>query len=181
MSKSERNKKMVLKSSCAKKRKSIEERLLDGEEIIQQSVIHIGIFWKAVAILIIAALVGFFIVKELGVLLLITAAIMAFYALIKKEILLLVITNKRVFARYGILQVDVVDIHLDKIESLELERMIPGFIMGYANVVIMGTGNRYIVIPYVGNAVALRRAYNQIALGEGAGAKTKKVKQEEDS
>ena len=165
------NKQIAQKTSSAKKRAAIEERLLDGEEIIQHSYIHIGIFWKPVAVLIIALLVGFFIVKELGMLLLITAALMAFYALIKKEILLLVITNKRIFARYGILQVDVVDIHLDKIESLELERMVPGFIMGYANVVIMGTGNRYIVIPYVGNAIAMRRAYNQIALGEGAGSK----------
>jgi hypothetical protein len=90
----------------------------------------------------------------------VVAVLMAIYAIIKKEILMLVITNKRVLARYGILQVDVVDMHFDKLESMELERMLPGYIMGYSNVVLMGTGSRFIVIPYVANGVAVRRAYN---------------------
>ena len=81
---------------------------------------------------------------------------------------MLVLTNKRVFVRYGILQVDVVDIHFSKIESVELERMPPGFIMGYSNVVIYGTGNRMIVIPYVANGPQVRRAYNELTLNSEA-------------
>ena len=89
---------------------------------------------------------------------------MLVHAKLKKEILFLVLTNKRVLFRYGILQVDVVDMRFSKIESVELERMPPGYILGYANVVMMGTGNRYIVIPYVENAVEFRREYNRITL-----------------
>ena len=85
-------------------------------------------------------------------------------ALLVKEILLMVLTNKRVLVRYGILQVDVVDMRFSKIESIELERMIPGYILGYANVVLMGTGNRYVVIPFVDNALEFRRAYNKLTL-----------------
>jgi hypothetical protein len=81
---------------------------------------------------------------------------------------MLVVTNKRVLARYGLLQVDVVDIHFDKIESMELERMLPGYIMGYSNIVVMGTGNRFIVIPYVANGIQLRRAYNERVLNKSA-------------
>jgi hypothetical protein len=36
--------------------------------------------------------------------------------------------------------------------------------MGYSNVVLMGTGSRFIVIPYVANGVAVRRAYNEAVL-----------------
>jgi hypothetical protein len=145
-----------------------EERLLPGEVIRESAIIHNGIFWKAAAVFILAVLVAIFIVVELGILLAVTAVLMGIHAIIKKEILMLVVTNKRILARYGILQIDVVDVHFDKIESLELERMLPGYLMGYANIVIMGTGNRYIVIPYVGNGIAVRRAYNEMALaGKG--------------
>lgn len=153
----------------AKARAAAEERLLPGEIIVESAVIHNGIFWQAAAVFILALLVAIFVVKELGILLAVTAVIMGIYAIIKKEILMLVVTNKRILARYGLLQVEVVDIHFDKLESMELERMLPGYIMGYSNVVLMGTGNRYIVIPYVANGVALRRAYNeQVLVGKDA-------------
>lgn len=150
-------------------RAEVTERLLEGEKIVSEAVIHNGIYWKAVAVFILAVLVAFFVVFELGVLLAVTAGFMALYAMIKKSILMLAVTDKRIFARYGILQVDVVDVHFDKIESVELERMLPGYIMGYSNVVMMGTGNRFIVIPYVANGTEIRRAYNQLVLNEHKG------------
>ena len=59
---------------------------------------------------------------------------------------------------------------VETVESVELERMLPGFLMGYANIVIMGTGNRYIVIPFVGNPRRLRKAYNeQVLVGDESG------------
>lgn len=148
------------------KKDAIAERLVEGEEIIKTARIHAGIYWKAVAVLILGLLVGVVIAKELGILLTAVAGFMAVYASIKKKILMLVLTNKRILVRYGILQVDVVDVHFDKIESIELERMPPGYIMGYANVVVMGTGQRYIVIPYVANGVEIRKAYNEMALSD---------------
>lgn len=143
-----------------------EERLLPGETIVETAVIHGGIFWQAGAVFILALLVAVFLVAELGALLGVVAVLMAIYAILRKEILMLVVTNKRILARYGILQVDVVDIQFDKLESVELQRMLPGYIMGYSNVVVMGTGNRYIVIPYVANGIQVRRAYNEQALAE---------------
>ena len=144
----------------------IKSMLVEGESIVEQGVIHDGIYWKPAAVLLMALLVALFIVVELGVLLAIVAIIMFVHATIKKEILLFVLTDKRVFARYGILQVDVVDIRFSKIESIELERMLPGYLMGYANLIISGTGNRFIVIPYVGNGVQIRRSYNRLTLSD---------------
>lgn len=148
------------------KKAAIKDMLIKGEEIIVQADIHWAIFWRSGAVFFLSLLVGAFIVTELGILLLVTSLIMAGHAWVKKEILMMVITNKRVLVRYGILQVDVVDMRFSKIESVELERMIPGYLLGYANVVMMGTGNRYVVIPFVSNAVDIRRAYNKITLDE---------------
>ena len=153
------------KSQPSKKRKGVEDMLVSGEQIIEQAVIHPGIYWKAAAVFILSVIVGL-LVFPLGVLLAVTAIIMFAYATLKKEILMLVLTNKRMLFRYGILQIDVVDMRFSKIESVELERMPPGYIMGYSNVVIMGTGQRYVVIPYVGNGAALRQAYNRMTLSD---------------
>ena len=144
----------------------LQERLVKGEKIAAVGVIHDGIYWKSAAVFLMAALVALFVVKELGLLLAIVSFLMAVHATILKSILVMVVTNKRVLVRYGILQVDVVDIHFDKIESVELERMLPGFLMGYSNVVVMGTGNRYIRIPFVANGIEIRRVYNEMTLAD---------------
>lgn len=157
----------TLRPMSAKARAAAEERLLPGEVILESAVIHNGIFWQAGAVFLIAIIFAIFIVLELGILLAVAAVLMGVYAILRKEILMLVVTNKRILARYGLLQVDVVDMHFDKIESMELERMLPGYMMGYSNVVVMGTGNRYIVIPYVANGIAVRRAYNEATLVSG--------------
>ena len=143
--------------------KDIRDMLVDGEQIVEQGVIHAGIYWKSIAVLIIAFVATLF-VAPIGLLLALTGVIMIIHATIKKEILMFVLTDRRVFVRYGILQVDVVDIRFNKIESVELERMLPGYIMGYANLVVMGTGNRYIMIPYVANGLEIRRSYNRLTL-----------------
>lgn len=149
-------------------RHDIDSHLIKGEEIVAQAVIHpLGIYWKGLVVLVFAivvALVPF--ISMLGFLFAFTAVLMLIYATIKKEVLMLVLTNKRMLFRYGILQVDVVDMRFSKIESVELERMPPGYLMGYSNVVIMGTGNRYVVIPYVANGPEIRQAYNRLTLSE---------------
>ena len=142
------------------------EVLIKGEHVVAQAVIHDGIYWQSIAVLIFSVIVGLLFAVELGILLAVVALLMFAYATILKEILFLVLTNKRILFRYGVLQVDVVDIRFNKVESVELERMLTGYIMGYSNVVFMGTGNRYVVIPYVANGVEIRRAYNQMVLGD---------------
>lgn len=144
---------------------SFKERMVSGEKLIAQARINDGIYWKAIAVFVLAVFVALSLAVELGAVLAAAAVCLGIYAVFMKEILLLAITNKRVFARYGLMQVDVVDIHFDKIESVELERMLPGYLLGYASVVIVGTGGRMIVIPYVSNGPQLRRAYNELTLG----------------
>ena len=85
-------------------------------------------------------------------------------AMLTQHYLILAVTNKRVLARYGLLQMDVVDIRLSKIESIDLERMLLGHILGYATVVVMGTGQRVIRVPFIGNADVFRRYYNEMVL-----------------
>ncbi len=142
---------------------AINDRLIEGEEVLKIAHISMFIFWQVVAVFILGVLLGL-LVFELGMLLILVSFIMGAISWLRRSILLMVLTNKRIFVRYGILQVDVVDIHFSKIESVELERMPTGFIMGYSNVIVSGTGNRVIAIPYVSNGVEIRKAYNEMTL-----------------
>ncbi|MBX2834641.1 MAG: PH domain-containing protein [Micavibrio sp.] len=153
----------------------LDDMLVKGEEIIVEAEIHWAIYWKAVAIIVCGCLLGG-VIFELGLLLIVSGIFSLIYNYIRKEILMLVVTNKRILVRYGILQVDIVDLRFSKMESIELERMIPGYILGYANVVMMGTGNRFMVVPFVTNAVEIRRAYNDLTLPE-EGPEDKVVKE----
>lgn len=141
----------------------LDDVLVKGEEVIVEGRIHVGIYWQTVVVFVFSIVLAFFLFP-LGVLLAIVAICMFAYNTMRKSIFMLVLTNKRVLVRYGILQIDVVDMRFDKIESVELERMLPGYLMGYANVIIMGTGNRYVAIPYVENAREFRQAYNRMTL-----------------
>ncbi len=157
----------------------IEKILVKDEEVVLRAELHGAIYWKPVAILIVA-LILFFLIKPLALLLGIVGAVMLCIAILTKHFLLLAVTNKRVLARYGLLQMDVVDIRLSKVESIDLERMLPGHIFGYANVVVMGTGQRLIRVPYIRNADAFRRYYNEMVLAEEGGDEAEKeIKQTE--
>lgn len=145
---------------------TVKDMLIEGEHVIVSGQVHWGIYWKACAVALFGLLVMTFLVMELGIILLVSGAIMGAYAVLKKHVLLLVLTNKRVLMRYGLLQVDVVDMRFKNIESLELERMLPGFLMGYANVVVMGIGQRYVNIPYIANGTAFRRKFNEMVLAQ---------------
>ena len=99
--------------------------MVSGEEVLLRARLHNAIYWKSIAVLIIAFLL-FFIAIPLAVFLAVVGAFMLCISIMTKHFLLLAVTNKRVLARYGLLQMDVVDIRLSKIESIDLERMLPG-------------------------------------------------------
>lgn len=143
----------------------VRDMLLKGEEIVVECEVHWGIYWKSLALLLLAILVALFIAVQLGIILLFASLCGVIHSYLMTRMLMLVLTNKRVLMRYGILQVDVVDMRFKNIESIELERMLPGFLLGYSNVIIMGVGNRAVRIPYLSNGVTFRRAFNNIVLG----------------
>lgn len=144
----------------------INRMLVSGEEVILRAELHGAIYWKSIAVIFFALLMGLWDITPFLYLFGIFGVFMLCMAILTQHFLLLAVTNKRVLARYGLLQMDVVDIRLSKIESIDLERMLPGHIFGYANVVVMGTGQRMIRVPYIRNAEAFRRFYNEMVLAE---------------
>ena len=145
--------------------REIEKMLVSGEEVILRAQLHWAIYWRSFAILLFAVLL-MFVAMPLAMLVGAVGVFMLCVAILTQHFLILAVTNKRVLARYGLLQMDVVDIRLSKVESIDLERMLPGHMLGYASVVVMGTGQRMIRVQYIANAEAFRRYYNEMVLAE---------------
>lgn len=143
----------------------LERMMVKGEEVLLRAELHNAIYWKSYAVLAFAVLM-WFAIPQFGILFGISGALMLCTAILTKHYLLLAVTNKRILARYGLLQMDVVDIRLSKIESIDLERMLTGHVFGYASVVVMGTGQRLIRVPFIRNAEEFRRFYNEMVLVE---------------
>ncbi|HBR69716.1 MAG TPA: hypothetical protein DEA55_10120 [Rhodospirillaceae bacterium] len=152
-------------TSYVGKEAAVKAVLVEGENVLVQGRIHPAIYWKAGAVLIFGLLLSF-VIPVMGGFFLLVGLVMAGTATLTKHFLLLALTNKRVLSRYGVLQVDVVAIQFDRIESIEMERMLLGQILNYATVVILGTGQRTIRIPYIANASEFRRKYDDVTLKE---------------
>ncbi len=152
-------------TSYAGKEAAVKAVLVEGEQVLVQGRIHPAVYWKAGAVLIFA-LILLPLIPVMGGFFMIVALIMAGTSALTKHFLLLALTNKRVLSRYGVLQVDVVAIQFDRIESIEMERMLLGQILNYATVVILGTGQRTIRIPFIANAAEFRRKYDEVTLKE---------------
>lgn len=152
----------------------IQALLKEGETVIRVASIHRGIYWKSLAVGILTLILLFTPLFNLGVFFALVTVIMFAIATLYRHYLLLVLTDSRVFLRHGILRVDTIQIRHSRIESVETERTIMGQILGYASVVIFGTGSRMTAIPFIADALEFRNelderlsAYEDRAAGGG--------------
>jgi uncharacterized membrane protein YdbT with pleckstrin-like domain len=136
-------------------------QLREGEVVLIKGRISEGIFWKSFGVFILALLLSL-IAIQLAIFMGIVALITFFYALLLKNFLLLIVTNERIFFRSGLIKVDTVQVRLDRVESVEIQRTITGQLLNYATVVLTGIGSRYSYIPYLANAVEVRNIIDDL-------------------
>lgn len=141
----------------------IRQLLLDGEKVLRVARIHPAIYWKSIVMALLGILL-LFKAFNLGVFFMIVAGLMAVVAWMTKHFLMLALTNKRVLLRYGIIKLEVIQIHHRKIESVELGWTILGQFLGYASVMITGTGSRVSIVPFIADAPQFRKDLEQILL-----------------
>lgn len=137
--------------------------LLEGETLLVRGLIHPAIYWKAVAVLILA-IVLLIKATNLGLFILFVSGCMLLMATLTQRYLVLILTDKRVIIRAGIAYVELIEIRHSQIESVELSYTIPGQIFGYATVVVSGTGRRTVMVPFIENAVEFRKGLEEILM-----------------
>ncbi len=140
--------------------------LTEDEKLVEAVIIHPAIYWKGVAVFIIGLLVAVGIAVSLGGFLMMVGAIMLIIAHLTRHFLVLAATNKRIFVRSGILYADMNELRFAQVESIELGITPIGQVWKYAAVILTGTGQKRIMIPFVANAIPFRSKVNEILVNK---------------
>ena len=114
----------------------IENNLASDEEIICRAHpswwYHIGQILLAIICFILAI-----VITELAIL----GVLLIIWMIISHISTELALTNKRVIAKFGFIRRSVVDVRLNKIESVSFEQGIIGRILNFGSIVVSGAGN----------------------------------------
>ncbi len=135
--------------------------LRDGENVLISTIISDAIYWKGIAVLIVAILF-LLIAYQLTLFLAFVAALTLGFEGLLQKYLLLVVTNQRVLIRRGFLLTDMIQLQYSRIESVEVQTTLIGTFLGYSTLMVSGTGSRMGYIPYVANAMAIQEIINEI-------------------
>ena len=136
--------------------------LTEDERLVTFGVIHGAIYWKGVAVFILGLLLLPTLFMNVGFLLMFVGAVMLGFAWVTRRFLVLAASDKRVFVRSGVVYADMIELRYSQIESIELGMTPIGQIFNYGNVIISGTGQRRIMVPFISNAIDFRTRVNDI-------------------
>ncbi len=151
--------------SKANVRDSITSMLRPDERLIRVARISNGIYWKGIVLFIISLMMmTSVIIFNLGLFMMLVSIIILTHAYLTKHYLLLALTDKRVLVRQGILNLDSIQLRLNRIESVELEWTIPGRILNFSIVVMTGTGSRIAVVPFIADGPQFRKELDEMLL-----------------
>jgi hypothetical protein len=59
-----------------------------------------------------------------------------------------------------------IELRYSQVESIEVGMTPIGQIFNYGNVIVTGTGQRRIIVPFVANAVSLRKKINDVLVNK---------------
>ncbi len=136
--------------------------LTEDEKLIETAVIHDGIYWKGVAVVVSGMLLLPSFAARLGIFLMFVGAILIGLAWLTQKYLILAASDKRIFIRSGVVYADMIEMRYAQVESIELGITPIGQIFGYGSVIVTGTGQRRIIVPFVTDAVLFRKRINDI-------------------
>jgi uncharacterized membrane protein YdbT with pleckstrin-like domain len=146
----------------------VQHVLQPGEEVRHTASIHWFVYWPGVLTLILAAVIyGYAHTGEHAVRLWdIVAAGLALIALVllfrewftwwTTEI---AVTNRRIIFKEGFIRRNTVEMHMDKVESVDVDQSILGRILDYGDVIVKGTGTGFEPLKRISAPIELR---NQI-------------------
>lgn len=134
----------------------------EDESLVAFARIHGAIYWKPVAVLLLAILTGMSFASALGGFFAIVGGFMLVMSHLTRRYLILAATDKRVFVRSGWFYADMIELRYSQVESIEVGIMPIGQIFGYGSVIVTGTGNRRIIVPFVTDSVQFRSKVNDI-------------------
>jgi len=127
----------------------IKSTLISGEKIIAEARLSLWSMWLDIVL-------GVVLLPFFGVGLFFLIRVYLRY--ISTE---LAFTNKRVIAKFGFIRRQTIELHISKIESIQVEQGILGRIFDYGTLLISGAGNPQAPIPGISEPMKFRQAFMQ--------------------
>jgi uncharacterized membrane protein YdbT with pleckstrin-like domain len=87
---------------------------------------------------------------------LLAAAVWLFIGWFRRWTTEIAVTDRRIIYKRGFIRRDTVEMHLDKVESVDVEQSILGRIMNYGDISIHGTGAGIEDLKNIGSPIAFR-------------------------
>lgn len=136
----------------------VESSLLGGERVIYTGKVSLWAlsgYWMGALIALLLAIASPVFLLLVGVLLL--AGVVLY---LTTE---LAITDRRVIAKFGLIQRKTVEMYLSKVESLNIDQSILGRVLGYGTIKLTGAGGSVTPIPNISRPMQFRRCFMETA------------------
>jgi uncharacterized membrane protein YdbT with pleckstrin-like domain len=141
--------------------------LQPGENVRYATNIHWIVYLPGLLLLILAAVVYWFghrpvaigaafIWDVLAGVVLLAAAVWLFIGWFRRWTTEIAVTDRRIIYKRGFIRRHTVEMHLDKVESVDVEQSILGRIMNYGDISIHGTGAGIEDLKNIGSPIAFR-------------------------
>jgi uncharacterized membrane protein YdbT with pleckstrin-like domain len=142
----------------------VEEVLQPGEKILFVSTIHWLIYVPAILLLIAAIVAAFWagsgseMWRWISLLCFALALLSAARAWFKRWTTEIAVTDRRVIYKRGFIRRHTIEMHMDKVESVDVSQSVLGRILDYGDVLVRGTGVGFEPLQMIESPIALRNA-----------------------
>jgi uncharacterized membrane protein YdbT with pleckstrin-like domain len=142
----------------------VEEVLQPGEKILFVSTIHWLIYAPAILLLIAAIVAAFWagsgseVWRWISLLCFALALLSAARAWFKRWTTEIAVTDRRVIYKRGFIRRHTIEMHMDKVESVDVSQSVLGRILDYGDVLVRGTGVGFEPLQMIESPIALRNA-----------------------
>jgi len=142
----------------------VQKVLQPGEQVLHTASIHWVVYWPGILVLILAAVVyGLGSGSQHGaawhyaaVALAIVALVLLFREWFTWWTTEIAVTNRRIVYKEGFISRNTVEMHMDKVESVDVEQSIMGRILDYGDVIVRGTGTGFEPLKRIAAPLELR-------------------------
>lgn len=125
----------------------ISQILIDDEQVIHQARLSI---WSQAAVV----LLGIVLVPVFGI-----GLLLLLWAWLVARTTELAITNKRIISKNGIIRRSIMELRLDKIESIKVDQGIVGRMLNFGSITIAGTGGDKTPIERIANPLEFQKHF----------------------
>ena len=139
----------------------LDQVLQPGEKILYRTTVSWTLFIPGAALLVLAILVfgglsGSIWGDILGVIVAVPAIVLIARAWFTRWTTEIAVTNSRVIVKRGFIRRHTVEIHMDKVESVDVDQSLLGRILSYGDITVRGTGATLEPIRMIDHPLRLR-------------------------